>query len=223
MTMCATVKKNDSRLLGSGLVIGITSLFLLLAGAVFGQQDRVASFGVKGGANWSNLWIKEAHDNNARLGFHFGMFGRVAPSDAIGIQLEALYNQKGATYTRRHGPVEQRTTLDFEYIDLPLMLVIPMGNVLELHGGGYLGYMLHSRISHRGDLGSQDITLRTEDFNRLDYGLVGGVGLNIGQAQIGGRYMHGLMDVAGTDGGHVVMQDSKNSVAQVYLAFAIGR
>jgi hypothetical protein len=223
MTMYATVKRNDSRLLGSGLVIGITSLFLLLAGAVFGQQDRVASFGVKGGANWSNLWIKEAHDNNARLGFHFGMFGRVAPSDAIGIQLEALYNQKGATYTRRHGPVEQRTTLDFEYIDLPLMLVIPMGNVLELHGGGYLGYMLHSRISHRGDLGSQDITLRTEDFNRLDYGLVGGVGLNIGQAQIGGRYMHGLMDVAGTDGGHVVMQDSKNSVAQVYLAFAIGR
>jgi hypothetical protein len=221
--MYTATSQHDARLLKQGLVVGITSLLLLLTSTVYGQQDRITSFGVKGGANWSNLYVKEAHDNNARLGFHFGLMGRVAPSDAIGIQLEVLYNQKGATYTRRSGTLEQRTTLDFEYIDVPLMLVIPLGNVLELHGGGYLGYMLHARISERGDLINENVSLRTEDFNRLDYGLLGGVGLNIGQTQIGARYLHGLMDVAGTDGGHVVIRDSKNSVAQLYLAFAIGR
>ena len=213
----------DSNLLARGLALGITSLFLLIAGTIHAQQDRIASFGVKGGANWSNLWIKEAHDNNARLGFHFGLFGRLAPSDAIGIQLEALYNQKGATYTHRVGTIDQESTLDFEYIDIPLMLVIPMGEVVELHGGGFVGYMLHSRVTTHGDLGEGAVTLRSEDFNRVDYGLLGGLGINIGQVQIGGRYMHGLQDVAGTDGAHTVMRDSKNSLAQLYLAFAIGR
>ncbi len=221
--MYTSTEKRDSWLLKSGLLVGITSLFLLMAGSVSAQEDRIASFGVKGGANWSNLWVKDVHDNNARIGFHAGLMGRYAPSDAIGIQLEALYSQKGATYTQRWGNYERETTLDFEYAEIPLFLVIPMGEVVELHGGGYLGYMLNSRISIRGDAPDQDILLRTEDFNRLDYGLIGGLGINIGQAQIGGRYVHGLMDIAGTDGDDIVVRDSKNSVAQLYLAFAIGR
>ena len=71
--MYTSTEKRDSWLLKSGLLVGITSFFLLMAGAASAQEDRIASFGVKGGANWSNLWVKDVHDNNARIGFHAGL------------------------------------------------------------------------------------------------------------------------------------------------------
>src|SRR5262245_7609793 len=106
------------------------------------------SFGAKGGVNWSNLWVKEVDDRNPRLGFHLGLFTRFASSSSLGVQLEALYDQKGTTIHRTFDDIDQEITYKFDYITMPLLIVVPMGEVMELHAGGYLGYMIVSEI-HR--------------------------------------------------------------------------
>lgn len=187
------------------------------------SETMETSFGVKGGGNWSTLYVEEAEDKNARLGFHLGAFGRFASSQSLGFQIEALYSQKGMTLEKNFGEIDHDITYKFDYIEAPLLIVVPLGEVMELHAGGYVGYMAVSEVSTSGDLGSVTVDPKDSRFNGFDYGLVGGAGINLGMAQIGVRYEHGLNDVASDDIARSVLGSSKNATAQAYLALALGK
>jgi hypothetical protein len=49
--------------------------------------------------------------------------------------------------------------------------------------------------------------------------LVGGVGFNLGDVQIGARYNYGLNTIARSAGAKSMLGNTKNSVGQIYLAF----
>jgi hypothetical protein len=182
------------------------------------------AFGVKGGVNWSNLWVKEVNQQNARFGFHVGLFGRFASQHALGFQIEALYDQKGNSVHKSYGTVDQQITYKFDYVTVPLLVVIPVGDVLELQGGGYLGYMVLSKVTSSGDAGFVSNDPKDSKFNGFDYGLVGGLGLNLGEmAQLGVRYEHGLNEIAHNDVSRYVLGNSKNSTLQAYVAIALGK
>lgn len=187
------------------------------------SETMEQGFGVKGGVNWSNLRVKDVNDNNARFGFHAGVFGRFASSQSLGFQIEALYDQKGTTIKKTFGTVDQELTYKFDYITVPAFLVIPLGEVLELHGGAFAGYMVLSEVTSKGDLGDGSSDPQDSEFHGFDYGLVGGAGVNLGMAQIGARYQHGLGEIAGNAVSRSVLGDSKNSTLQLYLALALGK
>lgn len=181
------------------------------------------SFGVKGGANWSNLWIKEVNDKDPRFGFHLGLFARFASEDAPGFQIEALYDQKGETVKKSFGTIDQEIIYKFDYATVPLLVTIPLGKVLELQGGGYLAYMVLSEVRSSGDLGEGLADPADGTFNGFDYGLVGGAAINIGMGQVGVRYEHGLNELANDNMAHEVLGSAKNSTLQAYLAVALGK
>jgi hypothetical protein len=187
------------------------------------SKGMESAFGVKGGVNWSNLWVKEVNDQNARFGFHVGLFGRVATNSSLGFQIEALYDQKGNSVHKSYGVIDQQITYKLDYVTVPLLVVIPLGEVAELHGGAYLAYMVLSETRSTGDLGSQSTDPRDSRFNGFDYGLVGGLGINIGLAQVGVRYEHGLNEIANNNASQYVLGTSKNSTLQAYLALALGK
>ena len=59
-----------------------------------------------------------------------------------------------------------------------------------------------------------------DNFDDWDYGLVGGIGFNLGKgAQLGARYNYGLNNIADSRGARALLGSSKNQVAQVYLSF----
>ena len=210
--------------LHSALATSIACLAMLFAFSANAQNEMTKAFGVKGGANWTNLYVgDDVSDENARFGFHFGLFGRVAPTGGLGIQVEALYDQKGTTIKKSVNTIDYETTYHFDYLDLPVMIVIPLGEVAELHAGGYVGYMIVSEVSTSGDLGSDTSDPDDGQYNQFDYGLVGGLGINIGRAQIGARYNYGLSPVADDDIAKFTLGDSKNSMGQLYLALALGK
>ncbi len=182
-----------------------------------------SAFGVKGGANWSNLWVKEVNDNNARFGFHVGLFARFAEPGALGFQIEALYDQKGNTVKKTYGTIDQEITYKFDYATVPMLVLIPLGEVMEIQGGAYLGYMVLSEVSSDGDQGFDSSDPSDGKFNGFDYGLVGGLGLNLGKAQVGVRYEHGLNEVASNTSAKDVLGSSKNSTLQAYLALGLGK
>ncbi len=183
-----------------------------------------SAFGVKGGVNWSNLWVKEVNQQNARFGFNVGLFARFASQGSLGFQIEALYDQKGNSVHKSFGTIDQEITYKFDYVTVPLLVVIPLGDVLEVQGGAYLAYMVLSKTASTGDLGSVFTDPKDSKFNGFDYGLVGGLGLNLGKmAQLGVRYEHGLNEIANNDISRFVLGSSKNSTLQAYVAIALGK
>lgn len=163
------------------------------------------------------------NDASARFGFNVGVFGRFVEPGSLGFQLEALYDQKGTTVKKTYGAVDTEITYKFDYITVPAMVVIPLGDVLELQAGAYGAYMVLSEVRTTGDLGSATEDPQDSKFVGFDYGLVGGAAINLGMGQIGVRYEHGLNEVADNDISKDVLGTSKNSTLQAYLAIALGK
>lgn len=188
-----------------------------------GSAGFGSAFGVKGGANWSNLWVKEVNDANARFGFNVGLFGRFVEPGSLGFQIEALYDQKGTTVNKSFGLLDQTYTYKFDYITVPAMVIIPLGKVVELQAGAYAAYMVLSEVRADGDLVEGSVDPADSKFNGFDYGLVGGAAINFGMGQIGVRYEHGLNNVAENNYSRDVLGNSKNSTLQAYFALGIGK
>lgn len=190
-----------------------------LSNRVLGQSARA---GIKGGLNVTNLYIDEVDDENARYGFHVGVYGQFLASEAFALQPELLYSTKGNRFVS-DGLIDQETKFNLNYIDLPVLAVFKLGPSVELHAGGYVSYLLSSSISTDGDLGSDYDELDRDNFNSVDYGLVGGIGFNVGAIQIGARYNYGLNKIANSDTAEDLLGDSKNSNGQIYVAFNLNQ
>lgn len=198
----------------------ITSCFSFGANHVATAQatNRV---GIKGGLNVSNLYIDEVNDENARLGTHIGLYGQLASTDAFALQAELLFSTKGslAQYT---GFFDQEVKYNLNYLDLPLLGVFKIGETVEIHAGGYGGYLLNANISYDGDVANGVDEVDKDNLKPYDLGLLAGVGINVGAIQVGARYNYGLVKLADSDASRAWLGDAKNSCAQLFVAFNFG-
>jgi hypothetical protein len=176
--------------------------------------------GIKGGLNLSNLIVDDVTDRHGRVGFHVGVYGQLFPSNAFTIQPEINYSTKGNRIVKEYGSIDQETTFNLSYIDIPVLAVFKLGKVAEIHAGPYWAYMVGANVDFDGDLSNTFKQVDRDNFDKWDYGLVGGLSFNVGKAaQLGARYNYGLNEIARSDGAKQLLGNSKNSVAQVYLAF----
>jgi hypothetical protein len=179
--------------------------------------------GIKGGLNVSNMYVDEVNDENARFGFNVGVYGQVLSSDVFAIQPELLFSTKGSKVEYGGNLFDQTVKYNLSYLDLPVLAVIKLGESAEIHVGPYLSYLLAANISTDGDLGSGADDLDKDNLKPFDYGLAGGFGLNFGSFQVGARYNYGLAKIADSNAAELLIGDSKNSVAQIYLSLNLNR
>lgn len=197
------------------LFIGTITVIVLSISSANAQEARM---GVKGGLNISNLYVDNVNDENSRIGLNVGLYGQILATDFFAIQPELLYTTKGSK-NEYDGFVDQEVKFNLNYLEVPVLAVFKLGEVAELHAGGYGSYLLGANVSYAGDIVNGGEELDRDNFKTYDYGLVGGLGLNFGGVQIGTRYNYGLVKLAKTDNAKTILGDSKNSVAQVYVAF----
>lgn len=214
--------KNVLRNLCVLLCAGVISL-VTLQSAQAQQGPRV---GLKGGLNLSNLYVDEADDENARIGWHAGFYAQLLSTEAFAIQPEVNFSTKGTGLT--YGTIgnnginiENDTKFILNYIDIPVLAVFKLGEVAEIHAGPYWAYLVSAQIKNNaGDPNNEFNTVDRDNFDKWDYGLVGGIGFNLGKgAQLGARYNYGLNKIAESNGARRILGDSKNQVAQLYLSF----
>lgn len=192
---------------------------LLIAESAQAQDDR--RMGIKGGLNATNIYQNDINDENARFGFNLGLYGQILSSDVFAIQPELLYSTKGARWDYS-GTIDQSIDFNINYLDLPVLAVFKLGETAEIHAGPYVGYLLSAKVKYDGDLANGTDDIDRDDLNTVDYGLVGGLGLNFGAMQVGARYNYGLAKIASSNSAKDVLGDSKNSNAQLYVAFNLG-
>lgn len=205
------------------------AILLLATTQVQAQDDSPGpKFGFKGGLNFSQLYVDQpnAEDENMKLGYHVGVFGKIPLTNFLALQPEVLYTNVGSKI--KYGGSDLAEALGIEsgevrfnlnYVQVPVAAVINIGP-LNIHAGPYLAYLVSANVKDlkASDQEATDIKdLDTEDFNRIDYGLVGGLAIDIKGLTIGARYNHGWREIGDNGLAGRLTNDSKNSVAQVYL------
>lgn len=184
------------------------------------ESSLQPKFGIKGGVNLSNLYVDEVEDENMKVGLNIGVFAKMPITKGFSIQPELLYSSKGAKlkYNNLFGEGEYRYNMN--YVELPVLAVFNLGKNFNIHAGPYAALLTSANIK-RLDKDNGDIDhiadLDTDDFNRFDYGLVGGVGFDIENFTLGARYNYGLHEI-GKDGiAGQATKNSKNSAFTFYI------
>jgi hypothetical protein len=202
----------------------LTVLTVMASSALMAQSspNPTARVGIKAGLNASNLYIDDVNDENTRFGFNGGLYGQILSSEAFAIQPELLFSTKGSQ-AEYGGLVNSTVRFNLNYLDLPVLAVFKLGPSAEIHAGAYASYLLSANIDYEGNFGSGNEKIDRDQLKTFDYGLSGGLGLNFGPAQIGARYNYGLVQIADSNNARSLLGNSKNSVAQLYIALNLNR
>ena len=186
-------------------------------------EEARPSFGVKAGANFSNLYVKEVSDEKVRIGFNVGVYANLPVGSKIfSVQPELSYTTRGSRTTYDNAIMGRGgVNYNLNYLELPVMAVFTLGDYFNIHAGAYAAYLINANISSDGDLGNYTHDLDEGQFNRFDYGPVVGIGFKTGLwgGGLGGgvRYNYGLQRIADTQAAKLLLGSSKNSALQIYL------
>jgi len=184
----------------------------LIANPAKAQMDDEAGVGIKGGLNFTNLFIDDIDDENIGIGFQVGIVGKLPLTEVFAIQPELLYTQKGATAV--FDAVDQEVAFNLNYIQLPLLMNFNLGDVFNIHAGPYAAYLLNANV---------DFDLDKDNFNTFDAGLSVGFEVGVRNLSVGARYDYGLIGV-GNEGfvnELTGLEDAKNNAIQLYVVLGL--
>lgn len=161
------------RLLAFGLALGIFAALPLWA---LGQ-----TLGMEAGANFADLTGNNVDSFvDSRLGLVGGGFLRLPLTQALALQPEILYEQKGAD-TSSGGEAGYR----LDYVEVPVLLEVNLG--FPVVGPGILlGPAFDINVFSSG---------LTNKANPADAGLIGGLQVHLDPWVLSGRYEMGLTSV----------------------------
>lgn len=205
----------------------ITAVVLATGASFFHTPDAVAQgkvrTGLKGGLNASSLFYDSQGVNNKseRIGFHAGVFAQAPLGEFFAIQPELLYMTKGASADYNVLGFNGTNTFKLNYAELPVLATFKLGQAVELQAGPYISYLLNSNINSNGDFGTGASAINRNNFNKLDYGIAGGLNIYFGKAFIGARYEQGLQRIANSGAARTLLDNAKNGVGLVSVGFSL--
>ena len=205
--------KNSKKLIFASLVLSFMSFTAVQA------QEKTASFGFKGGLNFSNLYTDNVDDNNVLTGFNAGLYAKFPISNNIAIQPEISYTTKGAELVYNNAFVQGTAKFNVNYIEVPVLLVMNITDNFNVHVGPYAAYMVSGKTTNDSKLISTRTELDTNDFNKFDAGLAGGLGIDLDVVNFGVRYNYGLTKIEKDDS--FISSDAKNSVLSAYIGLRL--
>lgn len=221
----------DSRKYKFMKVMWMTTLMsLVLSASVIAQEQQTAAekksnskFGLKGGLNLANLYVDDASTEKMKVGFNAGIFWKLAVAEGFSIQPELLYSQKGAKATYDNflqGEGEYRFNLN--YLELPLLATVNLGKHFNIHAGPYAGYLLSANVKDVEDDGTINgaVELNEDNFERFDYGVAAGLGLDIENFSLGARYNYGLKEIGESGLAGEITRNAKNNGISIYVGLA---
>lgn len=188
-----------------------TSLILLLMLGALAVHAQVA---VKAGVNFSNMLFEEDENSiedlarDGAVKFTGGLSFILPLGNVVALQPELLYTQKGAKTSYTVLGQEFTTDLNYNYLDIPLLLRLDIGDThgeglgLYLNGGPYIGYAFSGKSKAETPVGTVESDIEfndADDQRRIDYGFALGAGLTLGNLFFDLRYNHGTNNLLDDD------------------------
>jgi hypothetical protein len=206
------------------LAIGMATVFTAHSQVQQKRSETILTprVGVKGGVNFSNLFVNDVQDENLKAGLNLGLFAKFPVTRGLSVQPELLYSSKGSTITYNNLLGTGKYRFNLNYIELPVLAVINVARNFNLHVGPYVSYLASANIKKKVDNGENPeiASFKEEDFNRIDYGLAGGIGFDVQNFTLGARYTYGLNEVGKSDNlTSRALKDSKNGVISFYVGY----
>lgn len=199
------------------------------------QYDPAFRFGVKAGANLSNINGNDLSlgsggnafnfkDNSDRtLGFAGGVFFRFGKD--FYLQPEILLSQKGAKFDFDNSVNDGKVDVRFSNLDVPLLFGVRIAKFFRINAGP----MASLRLSDNGKLGDSfnEVTgsnSKAEFNNRLAFGYQAGVGVDFGRMSLDVRYEGNFNDIVKVNYNNATTASQfgrKSNLFQATLGFAI--
>lgn len=202
----------------SNILCALTLFLTASFGMLHAQDNNVnTEFGVKGGLNMSNLYTDDADDENILYGFNAGVYATLPVSDFVAIQPELLFTTRGSKLEYNNALAQGNVKLKLNYIELPLLVRVNITKNFNIHAGGYASYLVSAKSTGDGDFEFEN-QYDTDDFNKFDAGLAGGIGVDFNPLSVGLRYNYGLTTIV-KDGDD--SSDAKNSNLSLYLSYKL--
>jgi hypothetical protein len=183
----------------------------LLAACSFAAANAQIQFGIKAGANFSNLTGDDIGDAKTKVGFHGGAFVGVPLFSTFSLQPEVVYSDQGAKFSDE----ETTAKLNAEYLNIPVLFKYNNPSGFFAQTGPQIGFLMSAKIKVDGQ------SVNDKDaFKSTDFSWAVGIGYLIKSVNVGidARYNIGLSNVAKDSGNGSV----KNSVFQVGLFYVFG-
>jgi len=208
------------------------SAALLVAAAAPAAHAQGVRFGVKAGANLSNLSgdLVDQDQYKNRFGFHGGVMVNFGLGDIVSIQPEVLYSQKGFKYAdQQFGLVRNTGSVRYNYIDVPVLVRVRAAGIFFEVGPQY-SYLLNVSTDRTqtlngsvvGNVGSG--TTNLDNVQRNELGYVGGLGFQASNGvMIGVRYNGAFTDFAkNSNYSNNDFRNARNSAFQAYVGVLLG-
>jgi len=193
------------------LALAITATSFAQLTPTFGIRGGLSSASMRGESVDNLKSILEFADGNIstnnRTGFFVGGYASIPVDKMISIEPGLYYSQKG--YELKGGfsvkgaefiNANAKAQLQSEYIDMPLLLKADIGGGLKVFAGPQFSYLMKANL--RTTAGVLGINLlnntldATEQFNRWDMGVTGGIGYQFANGlNISAAYDYGLSKV----------------------------
>jgi len=184
--------------------------FVLMIAAIaigFGAMAQF-TYGPKVGLNLANLRGDDVDNNKMLIAFNAGVAGNIAISEMFAVQVEALYDAKGAKYegTDASGN-EENYPFSLGYITVPILAQASFGDEIKFYGelGPTIGLLMSAKLDGESEMTTMDgsgntVTVKYKDnYKSTDFGLGIGAGAKVplsGLALvIGARYNLGLTNI----------------------------
>ena len=198
---------------------------LALLTSVIGYAQSV-NVGPKVGFSSSKLTMEEAdliRSGASTIGFHAGAFIRIS-FVGLYLQPEVLFTSSGGRIEVRdqvEDTFEEIQELNYNKIDVPIMIGAKLGDVLRINAGPTFSYIL------REDARSEGVVNTTQEvstnYENATVGYQVGIGLDIGKIVIDARYEDNLSKLGDSVrfGSKTFDTDYRNSQYTVSLGFML--
>src|SRR5687768_11512781 len=187
-------RKANVRNLVAVLALSMGTLF---SANVSAQEQQTSAenglrpkFGLKAGLNLANLYVDDVKDENFKAGFNAGLYAKLPVARGFSIQPELLYSIKVARLTYDAGIFgEGEYRFNLHYVELPVMAVVNVVKNINMNAAPFVSQLTGANLTGLNDDNNvNNITdLKTDNFNRIDYSLAGGISLDFQNLTIGAR------------------------------------
>lgn len=176
-------------ILATVALMSLASITIAQDGETDNREDF--RFGLKAGANYSNVYDTKAEDFDAegKLGFAGGVQLSIPINKYLGVQPEVLFSQKGFKGEGRMFGVDYSFKRTTSYIDIPLQIALKPSEFITILAGPQYSYLIKQKDEFNSTLfsDSQEEEFDNENIRKNIFGFVGGLDINIMHIVLGAR------------------------------------